>query len=130
MRIRHFRCLVVRDAMMKIPRQGPAWELPILEAIYGEGNLEDVEELETEAPEPIPPEDELARLSKAYGREKRNDGSAGESWASIAYGRGSVGVKALRGLMEDAIVSDEPKAKKGRKPKDEQPEGDDAGDPA
>lgn len=130
MRIRYFRCLVVRDAMMKIPRQGPAWELPILEAIYGEGNLEDVEEFETDAPEPLPPEDELARLGKAYGREKREDGSAGDSWATIAYGRGAVGSKNLRGLMEDAIVSDEPKAKKGRKPKDEQPEDDDAGDPA
>lgn len=32
--------LVVRDPTTKIPRSVPAWELPILEVMYGEGNLE------------------------------------------------------------------------------------------
>lgn len=113
MRIRYFRCCVVRDAMMKIPRQGPVWERPVLEAIYGEGNLEDVEEFEADVPEPLSPKDELARLGKVYGREKRGDGSAGNYWADIVYGRGPVGVKDLSESMKDAIVE---KAKKGKKP--------------
>lgn len=116
MRIRYFRCCVVRDAMMKIPKQGPMWELAILQTIYGEGNLEDIEEFEVDAPEPLPPEDELARLTKAYGREKRDDGSAGSYWAAIAYGQGPAGTRDLRERMKDAIVE---KAKKGKKPEAE-----------
>lgn len=117
MRIRYFRCCVVRDAMMKIPREGPAWELPVLKAMYGAGNLEDVQYFEVDAPEPLPPGDELMRLTKAYGREKRGDGSAGDDYATIAYGRGDVGESALQSFMEKAIVTDEPKGKKGKKGK-------------
>lgn len=110
MRIRYFRCCVVRDPMMKIPKQGPAWEFPVLEAMHQ--SVEELEYFEAEAPAPLPASDELLRLTKAYGREKRTDGSAGDDWATIAYGRGAVGVKTLQNLMDEAIVEEAPKAAK------------------
>lgn len=112
MQIRYVNCVVVRDPMMKVPRQIPAWELPMLKQVYGEGNVEDIETFVTDAPQPLSPEDELSRMIKAYGREKRGDGSAGEAWAHIAYGRGADGINRLDGLMRDAIVDVPAKASK------------------
>jgi hypothetical protein len=61
-------------------------------------------------PVPLSPEDELARLAKHYGREKRDDGSAGDNWAGIAYGRGDTGVREIERLMREAIVDLPPAA--------------------
>lgn len=122
MRIRYVECCVVRDPMMKIPKSVPAWEFPILQTIYA--NIEDVKEVVVEdAPEPLPPDDELARVARLYGREKRDDGSPGDYWAHIAYGRGAAGAKRLEGLTREAIVelpppADSPASGRGRKKAD------------
>ncbi len=132
MQIRYVQCQLVRDAMMKIPRTLPAWELQMLKTVYGPGSIEDIEHIVVDdAPVPLPPEDELARLAKHYGREKRDDGSAGDNWAGIAYGRGDAGIREIERLMREAIVdlpptADESKSKaaKGRAKKADAPEGD------
>jgi len=129
MQIRYVQCQLVRDAMMKIPKTLPAWELQMLKTVYGSGKIEDIEHIVVDdAPAPLPPEDELARLAKHYGREKRDDGSAGDNWAGIAYGRGDAGIREIERLMREAIVdlpaAAEGKATKGKAKKADAPEGD------
>ncbi len=104
MRIRYVSLLLVRDPMAKINKVVPAWEVPMLREVYGQGQIEDEQETVVDAPEPVPPDVEMARLIKHYGREKRGDGSTGETFASLAYGRGDAGVRALEKLMREAIV--------------------------
>lgn len=118
MRVRHVRFVVVRDAMTKIPRTGAAWELPLFEQIYGLGNIEDIQEfeVETDPSQILPPDEEMARLSRNYGSEK----DTRVPHAEVTYGRGRAGVDALERAMRDAILLDEkPKAaKKTAKPAD------------
>lgn len=104
MKILYFRCVVVRDAMTKIPKQGPLWELELLKEIYGQGGLEDIEEFEYDGREPLPPEEEMGRLAKNYGRDKDTK----IPFAEITFGRGSAGVRVLAKSMKAAIVEDEP----------------------
>ncbi len=123
MKIIYFRCVVVRDAMTKIPRQGPLWELELLKEIYGAGGLEDVEEFEYDGREPLPPDEEMGRLAKNYGRDKDTK----IPYAEITFGRGSAGVRVLAKSMKAAIVEDEPEAPKkagGKKAGKDEPEGD------
>lgn len=106
MKITYFRCVVVRDAMTKIPKQGPLWELELLKEIYGQGGLEDIEEFEFEGREPLPPDEEMGRLAKNYGSDKDSK----IPYAEITFGRGSAGVRVLEKSMRAAIVEDEPEA--------------------
>lgn len=116
MKITYFRCVVVRDAMTKIPKQGPLWELELLKEIYGQGGLEDIEEFEFEGREPLPPGEEMGRLAKNYGRDKDSK----IPYAEITFGRGSAGVRVLEKSMKAAIVEEKP-AKKADKKADETP---------
>lgn len=109
MKLIYFRCVVVRDAMTKIPKQGFLWELEVLKEIYGQGSLEDVEEFEADGREPLPPEEEMGRLSKNYGRDKDSK----IPYAEITFGRGAAGVRMLEKSMRAAIVEDEPEAETG-----------------
>lgn len=125
MQIRYVDCVVVRDAMMKIPKRVPAWELDMLEAVYGKGRIEDVTEVIVEnAPEPLSPEDELQRLAKLYGREKRDDGSAGDSWTALAYGRGRDALDRIESAIRSAIVDLPAPGRRGRKPADKPADAD------
>ncbi len=108
MKLLYFRCLVVRDAMTKIPKQGPLWELELLKEIYGQGGLEDVEEFEFEGRQPLAPDEEMGRLSRNYGRDKDTK----IPYAEVTFGRGSAGVRVLEKSMRAAIVEDEPEAPK------------------
>lgn len=103
MKLLYFRCVVVRDAMTKIPKQGPLWELELLKEIYP-GGLEDIEEFEYDGREPLPPDEEMGRLAKNYGRDK----DSRIPYAEITFGRGSAGVRVLEKSMRAAIVEDEP----------------------
>lgn len=122
MKILYFRCVVVRDAMTKIPKQGPLWEMELLKEIYGQGGLEDIEEFEYDGREPLPPVEEMGRLSKNYGRDKDTK----IPYAEITFGRGSAGVRVLEKSMRAAIVEDEPGAPKkaAKKAAKDGPEGD------
>ena len=110
---------VVRDPTLKVPRTVPAWELPILEAMYGEGNLEDVQQHEGEVDQILDPEQEMDRLIRVYGRDKETKVPNAE----LAYGRGPAGVRVLAASMKAAVIDsdgeDAPK-RRGRPPKAEQ----------
>lgn len=112
--------LVVRDPALKVPRTIPAWELPILEAMYGEGNLEDVQQFEGDVDQILEPDQEMDRLCRVYGRDKETKVPNAE----LAYGRGPAGVRVLAQSMKAAIVDgekdDDAPKRRGRPPKVEQ----------
>ena len=120
MKVQLCSLIVVRDPLMKVPRTIPAWELPILEAMYGQGNLEDVSFFVGEVDHVLPPDEEFDRLckSKVYGSDKE----VNLPFAQVVYGRGSVGVQKLAQAMQAALATDEEEAPKrrGRPPKSEQ----------
>lgn len=120
MKLLYFRCVVVRDAMTKIPKQGPLWELELLKEIYGQGGLEDIEEFEFEGCEPLPPDEEMGRLAKNYGREKDSK----IPYAEITFGRGAAGVRILAQSMKGSIVEEKPAKKADKKADKDAPEGD------
>lgn len=107
--VTYYRCCVVRDAMNKLPRSGPLWELEVLQVIYGEGRLEDIETFEFETDNILPADQEMGRLVKAFGRDK----DSRMAHAEIAFGKGPVGIDTLRKTMQGAIKAK--KAKKGGK---------------
>lgn len=120
MKILYFRCVVVRDAMTKIPRQGPLWELELLREIYGQGGLEDIEEFEFECRDPLPPEEEMGRLAKNYGRDKDSK----IPYAEITFGRGAAGVRILAQSMKGSIVEEKQAKKDAKKAGKDEPDGD------
>lgn len=120
MKILYFRCVVVRDAMTKIPRQGPLWELELLREIYGQGGLEDIEEFEFEGRDPLPPEEEMGRLAKNYGRDKDSK----IPYAEITFGRGAAGVRILAQSMKGSIVEEKQAKKDAKKAGKDEPDGD------
>lgn len=120
MKLLYFRCVVVRDAMTKIPRQGPLWELELLKEIYGQGGLEDIEEFEYDGREPLPPDEEMGRLAKNYGRDKDSK----IPYAEITFGRGAAGVRILAQSMKGSIVEEKLAKKDAKKAGKDEPDGD------
>lgn len=118
--VTYYRCCVVRDAMNKLPRSGALWELEVLKEVYGEGRLEDIETFEVETDNILPPDQEMARLEKAFGKDKETR----IPFAEIAFGKGSSGVRTLEKTMQGAIRVEEAPKKASKKAAKEDPPGD------
>jgi hypothetical protein len=82
--------LLHRSANTVIAKQVWPWELPVLEAQFGEGRISIREDSEVDRELPDA-ESEFVRLGVAYGI-----GSRGMTHAEEAYGPGKRGVAALR----------------------------------
>lgn len=94
-----------RNEMTTIHVIVPAWEFPILQALYGrvkvEKKGEDVKELDS-----VPnAEVEFDRLGARYGRERREDGSLGMPLVEAVYGQFQPGLMNLERSIDAAKVS-------------------------
>lgn len=96
-----YQVIVVRDATLHIPRQVSAWELVILQEVFGEGNVEIKQEFHRpfEAPDV---EIERSRLERLYGVEDQTK----IPYVDVAYGRGPSGLKALSRAIAQAKLSE------------------------
>lgn len=97
---------VVRDPNFHIPRQAAQWEIPILQEIYGEGQVEVGKEYEFNFAKYDGVESEHARLSAIYGKEEDSK----IPFVEVVYGRGPAGLKALGKAIEQARVNERKKA--------------------
>lgn len=98
------------------------WEIPVLEFIFDDGNIERLEEYEDVSRDYPTAAKELDRLVRCYGA----DPKSGVPYANSVYGNARAGERVLAKLIEDAKLADEnvevvtptPKAKRGRASKD------------
>lgn len=86
---------VTRDTINSHAGDVAPWELPILDFVHGEGNVQRTGETFTNAPFPEVGE-EFNRLITRYGM----DNETGIAYTNQVYGQSRVGVKALGDEIE------------------------------
>lgn len=100
--MRHVEVKVKRDTQTTYVVTIPEWEIPILEYIFDEGNVERIGDgvvLEREYPSA---EFEFDRLEKIYGK----DSETKKTFASEVYGNAGVGIRNLKRAMLEAQEAD------------------------
>jgi len=108
------RVIVKRDSQTVYNRLVAPWEIPLLEFIFEEGNVERTGEFESNDFEYPDARVEFDRLSTCYGKNVEND----IPHVGSVYGQSGAGVRALRTEIEKAKAS-APKA--APKPRDRKP---------
>lgn len=120
--MRYERVKVKRDTNTVHNRAVAPWEIPVLEFLFEDGNVERTgtfEEVQGEYPGAA---NELDRLVRCYG----SDPKSGVPYANSVYGNARAGERSLAKLIEDARSEDEaaaeekapipaPTTKRGRK---------------
>jgi hypothetical protein len=116
--LRYERVKIKRDTNTVHNRAVPPWEIPMLEWVFDEGNIERLGVFE-ELPDKDYPDavNELDRLVRVYGA----DSKSGVPHANSVYGNARAGVRTLQKLIDDAKAQDDtaapapaPARKKGR----------------
>ena len=93
------------------------WEVPILEYIFEDGNVERLEEFVESGRDYPDAQSEFLRLTKAYG----SDPQSGVPYVASVFGNAGAGVRSLKKAIDDARIQDEaakvpaPAQKRGRK---------------
>lgn len=105
--MRHERVRVRRDERTVVSRTLPPWEIPILEFIFGEGNVERFEDFVTVDQEYPNESAEFERLERRYGA----DPETNIPFIASLYGQKSVGRKALARAIDEAKTEDKLAAK-------------------
>jgi hypothetical protein len=93
---------VKRDTNTVHNRAVAPWEIPILEFLFEEGNIERLDEFEAVAGEYPDATKELDRLVRCYGA----DPKSGVPYANSVYGNARAGVRSLQKLIDDAKIED------------------------
>lgn len=109
--MRYERLKITRDTHTVHNRAVPAWEAPILEYVFEEGNVKHTEvfdEVERDYPDAAM---EFSALSTRYGIDKESK----LPFAALVYGNAGLGVRALRKAIEQAKADDE-EAKRAASP--------------
>lgn len=111
--MRYERIKVKRDDYTTYNKPVFPWEVPVLEYMFGEGNVERLNEFETsDAPYPDARE-EFFRLEKAYG----SDPDTHISFACSVYGQAATGINALRRAITEAKAAEHTTKSKRRRAK-------------
>jgi hypothetical protein len=115
--MRYEKVKITRDQNTVHNRAVPPWEIPVLEFIFGDGNVVRTDEfvvptqgklINHDYPEV---RDEFARLVKCYG----SDPQSGVPYANLTYGNAQAGVRSLAKLINEA-KEDEAEAAKATAP--------------
>ena len=105
--MRYERVKVTRDTNTVHNRAVAPWEIPVLEYLFEDGNVERLgifEEVPGDYPEPAK---ELDRLVRVYGA----DPKSGVAHANSVYGNARAGERSLAKLIQEAKEDDEAAAK-------------------
>jgi hypothetical protein len=100
--MRYERVKVKRDTNTVHNRAVPPWEIPILEFLFDDGNIERLEIFEEVAGEYPTPAKELDRLVRCYGA----DPKSGVPYANSVYGNARAGERSLAKLIDEAKAED------------------------
>ena len=97
--MQYVKVLIKRDTNTTYNTSVPAWEVPVLEFIFEDGNIQLTAEVED-----VPARDypdaafEFDRLTRAYGA----DPQSGVAYVASVYGQASAGVRALAKAIAEA----------------------------
>ena len=105
--MRYERVTIKRDLQTVHNKEFAPWEIPILEFVFEDGNVQRLDEFVEAAREYPDAHKEFERLTKAYG----SDPQSGVPYAASVYGNAGVGVRNLRKAIEDAKSADADAAK-------------------
>jgi hypothetical protein len=100
--MRYVRVKVKRDTNTVHNSLVSPWEVPVLEYIFEDGNVEITDEHEENAREYPDAAAEFGRLVKAYG----GDSKTGIPYVVSTFGDGRTGVKALGAAIDEAKKAD------------------------
>lgn len=90
---------VKRDTNTVHHKVVPAWEVPVLEFIFEEGNIEHTDLTEDVPGREYPdPAFEFDRLTRAYGA----DPQSGVAYVASVYGQAGAGIRALKAAINAA----------------------------
>lgn len=106
--MRQERVKITRDTNTVHNRAVSQWEIPLLEELFGEGNVEPLGLFDKVAGEYPDAKVELDRLVRAYG----SDPQSGVAHANSVYGNGRTGIKMLQKLIDDAQSEEKADARK------------------
>jgi hypothetical protein len=95
--------MIKRDTNTVHNRAVAPWEIPILEFLFEDGNIERTGVFEEVAGEYPAAAKELDRLVRCYGA----DPKSGVPYANAVYGNARAGERSLTKLIDDAKVEDE-----------------------
>ena len=101
--MRYERVKVKRDLNTVHNREVAPWEIPVLEFIFEDGNIEPQGAFVKSDRGYPDAANEFDRLVRAYG----SDPKSGIPYVASVYGNGSVGVRALRKAIEASSEEDE-----------------------
>jgi hypothetical protein len=93
---------VKRDTNTVYNRSVPEWEVPVLEFIFEDGNVERLGTFGEVARDYPAPAVEFDRLVRSYGA----DPQSGIPYVASVYGQASAGVRALGRAIEEAKADD------------------------
>lgn len=100
--MRYERVKVKRDTNTVHNRAVAVWEIPVLEFLFEDGNVERTGEFEEVKGDYPDADNELDRLVRCYG----SDPKSGVPYANSVYGNARAGVRSLAKLIEDARIED------------------------
>lgn len=101
--MRYVRVKVRRDTQTTNSSLVPPWEVPILESMFEEGNVETLDFESSANPYPSDVAEEFGRLAKAYGE----DPDTGVAHVANVFGSAGRGVKALAEAINEAREAEE-----------------------
>lgn len=101
--MRYERVKVSRDTNTVHNRAVAPWEIPILEFLFEDGNVERLDQFEEVKGEYPDADKELDRLVRCYGTNPAN----GVAYANEVYGNARAGVRSLQKLIDEAKAEDE-----------------------
>jgi len=104
---------IVRDIHTVYNRAIPAWEIPVLEIIFDQGNVQPTGVLEMVDREYPEPGVEFDRLMRRYG----SDQKSGTAFVAIVYGSAGAGINALKFAIEEAKAEEDAMKAAGTAPK-------------
>lgn len=100
--MRYERVKVKRDELTVHNRAFASWEIPIIEFLFDDGNVERLGVFEEVPGEYPTAAKELDRLVRCYGA----DPKSGVPYANSVYGNARAGERSLAKLIEDAKIED------------------------
>lgn len=95
--------MITRDPMTILPATVPKHELPILHAIFGEDNVQELDDQSDAQPMEVDTEGEVTRLENKYGPGKLED----------THGKGYKS-EIARAMKDNAVEADAPAKAKGK----------------